>query len=147
MTTEVEIFTAYLDRIPPESDLADLCREIVQGEIRPMTDAFHPGLLEEGLALVAASPLWVWLCIELDSLRNRREAQEAERRIAMVLKLQEYGYDKERAERLVEKTLNSIRKRNKESPAIKSLLQIANTMKGLEAPSPTSELPEDSTGH
>ena len=66
-------------------------------------------------------------------------------RIEMILKLQEGGMDTARAERMVEKMLLQIGKRNKEDPAIKSLLQIVSTVKGLKAPSETTELTERTT--
>lgn len=144
MTDELRTFQAYLDRVSPESPLADLCREVIEGEMRPMTDSVHLGL-EEGLALIASPPLWVWAAIQLDALRNRKETQEAERRITMILSLQNSGYSREHAEQLVDKTLNAIRKRNKEDPAIKLLLQIASVVKGLKLPSHAMELTQDDT--
>lgn len=144
MRTEIDTFTAHLDRIPRESPLADLCREFVQGELIPMTDAIHVGL-GEGIAVVVSPVFWVWAGIKLDALRNRKETQEVQVRIEMILKLQEGGMDIARAERMVEKMLMQIGKRNKEDPAIKSLLQIVSTVKGLKTPSETTELTERTT--
>ncbi len=146
MTTEVDTFSAYIDHILSESPLAALCREVVEGELMPMTDAIHVGL-EEGLALVASPILWVWASIHLDALRNRKETQEVQLRLDMILKLQEDGYSRVNAERLVEKMLNAVGRRNKDDPSIKSLLQIVSTVKGLKPPLHPAELIEPKIIH
>lgn len=146
MTNETDTFAAYLDRIPSASPLAEMCREVVQGEMLPMTDSIHFGL-EEGVVMTVVPVFWLWAGIYLDALRNRKESQEVEYRLNMILRLQEQGYSRTHAERLVEKMLNAVGKRNKEDPAIKSLLQIVKVVKGLEPQSHIAELIETDAEH
>ena len=130
-TTELRLFTAYLKDVPKDSDLAALCMDIASDESILAIDDIHT-MLEAGIALVVAPPIWVWAAYELNARRNRQQTDEAQKRIGMITDLMErHGLKQKDAERLMANTLATIAKQDKDNSALNQILTAANTIKKI----------------
>lgn len=132
MSIESEAFSRHLNEGLSAPELATLCDEIRGETTGSRKRSIDVAPVVYGLATLVAPPLWLWACIELDDLKNRKNTSVAERRIAMVLSLQEqHGYKQKDAELIVEKTLSAVEKRNKNDGAVAAILKIAKEVKLL----------------
>ena len=122
ITEPVVAFQHQIQRIPQVAGLLDQVVEDAQlEETLSGVKSFEP--ISTGLATVAIAALWKLVNIGLDRVRQLNDEAAAKRRIEIIAKLREEGYERQ-APLIVDQLFKEIRQRPADDQVLQTLLKL-----------------------